>query len=144
MFCTNCGKELPENTNICNNCGAQQKIPTQNNTALDSVGQVQNSNNEPFNTLNSTQNNNFIHEYHSKPLTTTNFFFIQILFMIPIINLFFALYWSFKKNINKNLKSYARSNLIWIVITVVLTFFVLLTLLFMNLSSTNLKHFFIK
>lgn len=26
MFCSNCGKQIPDNTNFCNHCGAQQQI----------------------------------------------------------------------------------------------------------------------
>ena len=47
------------------------------------------------------------------PVSTISFFFLQILFLIPLINLIFLFLFSFKKNINKNRKSFARSVLVW-------------------------------
>ena len=29
MFCSNCGKQIPDNTKFCNHCGAQQTVSSQ-------------------------------------------------------------------------------------------------------------------
>lgn len=36
MFCRNCGKEIPENTNFCNYCGAAQKNGSAQNAQANS------------------------------------------------------------------------------------------------------------
>ena len=33
MFCSNCGKQIPDNTKFCNHCGAQQVTSSQVTTA---------------------------------------------------------------------------------------------------------------
>ena len=47
------------------------------------------------------------------PVSTISFFFMHVLFLIPIINLFFLFLFSFKNNINENRKAFARSILVW-------------------------------
>lgn len=43
MFCSNCGKQIPENTKFCNHCGAQQNLVNTDNA----VTQQQNASTQP-------------------------------------------------------------------------------------------------
>ncbi|MDO4730895.1 MAG: hypothetical protein Q4B14_02035 [Clostridia bacterium] len=49
-----------------------------------------------------------------KPMSTIGFFFTQLVLYIPVINIILLFVWSFRKNTNRNRKSFARSNLIWL------------------------------
>ena len=51
-----------------------------------------------------------------KPLSTAGAFFLQLVLLIPVLNIIAALVFSFNKGINRNLKAYTRAFLIWITI----------------------------
>ncbi len=136
MFCTNCGQELPEDATVCPNCGvipftqAEPDIndPTTNSTEY--YGQTYSYvNNSSEN--DSPKSSKSLPRY-TAPLSTASFFLTQILFLIPIVNLFFILFWSFKKNVNPNRKAYARSVLIWMGLIIFVITFSILTLAFMQ------------
>lgn len=113
MYCTNCGCKISNNDECCNNCGYKLKNSVQN--------------------VDCVKEENTMHLNKSeKPLTTMQFFLIQILFLIPVINWFFIIYWSLKSNINKNLKSYARSKLVWTIGALILLIFMATTFIFIN------------
>ncbi len=130
MFCTNCGKKLSDGSKICSNCGFIQKNSPQNEVTLPQNGQASSQIQQDVNfNLNETSK---LSCKCTKPLSTANFFFTQILFLIPILNIFFMIYWSFKKDINENLRSYARSMLIWTIIAAIISVFALLTYVFIQ------------
>lgn len=131
MFCTNCGQKLSDDATVCCNCGFVLKTHHKNETVLPKNGQAPNNQVKQDVNFNLNENSR-ISCKHTKPLSTANFFFTQILFLIPILNIFFIIYWSLKKDINENLKSYARSMLIWTIITVIFSVFALLTFAFMQ------------
>lgn len=130
MFCTNCGQKLSDDATVCCNCGFILKTHHQNETVLPKNGQAH-SQVQPDVNFNLNENSS-VSCKRTKPLSTANFFFTQILFLIPILNIFFIIYWSLKKDINENLKSYARSMLIWTIIAVIFSVFALLTFAFMQ------------
>ena len=130
MFCTNCGQKLSDDATVCCNCGFVLKTHHQNETVLPKNGQVPNQVQQDVN-FNLNENSS-VPCKRTKPLSTANFFFTQILFLIPILNIFFIIYWSLKRDINENLKSYARSMLIWMIIAVIFSAFALLTFAFMQ------------
>ena len=125
MFCTNCGQKLSDNSTVCNNCGVVLN-PHRNETTLSQNGQAQQDINFNLNEANNLSCK------RTRPLTTASFFFTQILFLIPILNIFFIIYWSLKKDINENLKAYSRSMLIWTIIAAIVSVFALLTFAFMQ------------
>lgn len=125
MFCTNCGQKLSDNSTVCNNCGVVLN-PHRNETTLSQNWQAQQDINFNLNEANNLSCK------RTRPLTTANFFFTQILFLIPILNIFFIIYWSLKKDINENLKAYSRSMLIWTIIAAIVSVFALLTFAFMQ------------
>lgn len=55
-----------------------------------------------------------------RPVRTGGFFFTELLLLIPIINLILLFVWAFRKRTNLNRKAFARSILIWILITLLL------------------------
>ena len=65
-------------------------------------------------------------------LSCLEFFFVQVISKLPIINLPFLLTWAFNKNSNLNLKAYAKSILIWILIYAAIIIFLFLTLTFIK------------
>lgn len=130
MFCTNCGKELPEGLKVCSNCGFKLDITEDTTFNSDSINKKNHS--ESCNSSTYNPDKNSLSTRYSKPLTTANFFLIQVLFLIPILNIFFIIYWSLKNDINDNLKAYARSMLIWLIIAAIFSIFALLTLTFMR------------
>ena len=69
---------------------------------------------------------------YNKPLTSGAFFGMQILLMVPIVNIILLLIWSFAGKINLNRRAYARAVLAWFLIFCVITLFVLLSLIFLR------------
>lgn len=65
-------------------------------------------------------------------LSCLEFFFVQAISKLPIINLPFLLTWAFNKNSNLNLKAYAKSILIWNLIYAAIIIFLFLTLTFIK------------
>ncbi len=53
---------------------------------------------------------------NQNPITTGSAFLIQLLLFIPIINIAAAIFFSFGKNVNINIRSYTRAFIIWCVI----------------------------
>lgn len=43
MFCTNCGKEIPNDSRVCGYCGKPIKNPTQTENGIDTLAQYQNN-----------------------------------------------------------------------------------------------------
>ena len=156
MFCTNCGKEVSFNTKVCPFCDSEIMIEEQNeqigeeNIDLELNNEKTDedvekstdkilSNNEK-NITKITNGNlyegsckNFsCYNKYDIPLSTASFFFMQLVFLIPFINIFFLLIWAFKKNTNSNRKAYARSMLIWFLSISVILLFILIIMLFMR------------
>ncbi len=122
MFCTNCGNEISEDTKICPYCQTSIDFPSENLSSY----------------TNGVQADKEIYAPHpnqgkySKPLSTSSFLIMQILMLIPIINLILILIWSFSKYSNINRRSYARSILIWFIIISITLLFILLIMLLMR------------
>jgi len=57
MFCRNCGKEIPNNTNFCNHCGAAQNNSSAQNTQANhqAYGQQSSMHSQPVNTAPHSQ-----------------------------------------------------------------------------------------
>lgn len=111
MFCTNCGKNVPEETKVCPYCKEKIIIPDLENKCHEKANNKKDI---------------------SKPLSTASFFIMQIIFFIPIINVILLLIWSFKKNINANQKAFSRSILIWFLIISITLLFSILTLIILR------------
>ncbi len=106
MYCQNCGKELNESAAYCTECGIPiSKQPTKENIA---PTQQSNANTRPAD------------DSSEKIASTGAFFGMQFLFALPFIGWIVCIVMAFS-DINPNLKNYARSKLIWIVIEFIMT-----------------------
>lgn len=76
-----------------------------------------------------------------KPLKTTNFFLIQLVMLLPIINLILLCIWAFRGKTNLNLKAFARASLIWFVLLNILVLSLFITMLIMR-YPISISHWF--
>ncbi len=132
MFCSNCGLALAENSLDCQNCGTHIVIPkqesphTSGDTTKDTLNMkepdvilhdlVDSDEKEIFerNQLLQTQIKRF------KPISTWTFFWMEVIALIPFVNLIVFFIWAFKKDVNVNRKSFAREKLLrWLIFGVI-------------------------
>ncbi|MBR5981604.1 MAG: hypothetical protein IK035_06300, partial [Firmicutes bacterium] len=75
-------------------------------------------------------------EMRSKEISTAGYFWLMLLFAIPVIGLIALLIFAFAVK-NKNLRNLARAFLIWIIVALVLSViaFILMKIFGVNLSS---------
>ena len=116
MFCTNCGKKLPDGKLICDYCGE----------SLDIEG---------------IENDNIPLIKLDKPVKTSHFFIMQLILFVPLVNVILLLILAFKKNINLNLKAYSRSILIWMLISLFLIICAFIYMLIIR-YPINLSYWF--
>lgn len=122
MFCSNCGHEISEDAKVCDNCGEYVlPLPQENNESAAEDGQAV-FNNEELLIINK----------HNKPLSTLSFLAMQVMLLIPVVNVVLLLVWSFRKDTNANRRAFARSALVWFIVFCVVLLFVLLTFIFMG------------
>lgn len=111
MICNSCKNEVDDflaGDMICPFCHENLSTDKENYSANSSFSEGTLDDGENKNVL---QLNTLQKKY--LPVSAISFFFLQILFFIPFINLIFLFLFSFKKNINKNRKAFARSVLVW-------------------------------
>ena len=106
-YCVVCGAELSDDTVYCNECGA--KTPGTDDAA-DSVR----------NTVAASQNYGAPAEQMYPAVSTIAFFGLILLFSIPLIGFIASIVLAFVPQ-NKNLKSFARAALIWMLIGMVVS-----------------------
>lgn len=75
----------------------------------------------------------------NKPIDTRTAFLLQLVFMIPVVNIVTALYFAFFKNTNKNIRSFSRGIVIWAAVFMALLF--VYFALFYVLSPVNRTQF---
>lgn len=120
MFCSNCGREIPEDAKVCTGCG-ECILPPPGDNYTDNDGQATFYNDEYP-----------IANKQVRPLSTLHFLAMQIVLFIPILNIILLFIWSFRNNTNLNRKAYSRSILVWIIAFCVAFLFVILTFVFMG------------
>lgn len=169
MICKNCNKENPENSNVCGYCGAllnnkqnkeylnddikskineefkEKKIDVEKIIDDKALGIIEEKTNfeEPALPVKTSSMMSYSKlAKKRKPLSTAAFFGMQLLLLIPIVNLFLLFIWAFRKKTNANRQAYARSILIWLLILFIIasTAAVLLIYVF-NFDITNLNKF---
>lgn len=97
-FCTQCGKELNTNAEICSECSAKNSTP---------VAQTFQQRPVPPNT-------------DTKPVSTGGYFGLIFLFSLPVVGFVICIITALAVK-NKNIKNFAKAMLIWTVIGIVLT-----------------------
>ena len=111
MVCNSCGNNIDDFLNdemVCPYCHEDISNLANENTSKDEhyiKGNLQG------NVCENIKNN--VNLSADNSLSAISFMLMQILFFVPILNLLFLFIFSFKENINKNIKSFARSILAW-------------------------------
>ena len=92
MNCLVCGEARAENSSFCPGCGTPYTARDKAFTTAAAPNRL------------------------TRPVGTSSFFVYEILKAIPIVNLIVFLVWAFSSGVNLNKKSYARAQLIWMLI----------------------------
>ena len=103
MNCTNCGSEIKEDAKFCTACGAvvSETKALETETPVVVAEPVYQAPNQP------SKKENKIPEKYS-PLSPWSYFWLQILFAVPVVGFVFLIIFSFK-NSNINRRNFARS-----------------------------------
>lgn len=112
MICSNCGNEIDEFLNdemVCPYChediNSLAKGYNVKKNNKDYINENTNENAQDYPALTTVA--------PSSPISAISFMLMQILFIVPVLNLLFLFIFSFKENINRNRKAFARSILAW-------------------------------
>ncbi|MBQ9624927.1 MAG: zinc ribbon domain-containing protein [Clostridia bacterium] len=111
MYCTKCGKEISDQTNVCGYCGT----PAVNNIVNPS---------------------NYIQE-DTEPLSMGSFLVMLLIMCVPIANIIMLCVWAFSSGTNVNRRNFARAYLIITLVVFVLYIILGATMinLFVSLSQ---------
>ncbi len=115
-ICTNCGKEMADGIQFCTECGTKVGVPIED--IQPDIAPVQETTAQAeINVQQSipTQQSFTQAEPVAGVVGTGTFFGLSLLFRIPLIGWLICLIMSFATK-NKNVKNYARSVLIWMII----------------------------
>lgn len=169
MFCTKCGKALPDNSTVCGYCGEimDDTIDSIENNDIEQLANFPNEDNikdkpeiKPDDSTGGNEKNSLIDNIKNNvtknntakkgnkikqaiilpagvqvinkktaPLSTMRFFIMELLLLIPIVNIILLLIWGFRKNSNKNTKAFSRSILIWLLIIMLSIFAALIVMI---------------
>ena len=116
-FCKECGKPLNDGVAFCTECGVSLDEVKKQEPVI--VKKPQPPPPAPQPTYAPPASAPVVQEESSKPVSTFGFFGMMLLFMLPIVGQIAMLIMAFAPR-NKNIKSFARAYLIWIIIGVVL------------------------
>jgi len=97
IFCQNCGSQMEDNGTVCANCGADQRAFQSNCPSPNQVPQVD-----------------------TRTVSTLKFFGLILLFSLPMVGWIICLVMAFAAK-NENVRHFARANMIWILIGLLLS-----------------------
>ena len=128
MICPNCGANNSDSTKFCTGCGAR----------LDAAAQQQNY-----------QQANYQQQAYqpapvaaqpdvSQPLTTGQFFLMDLVAAIPLVGLIMCFVWAFGDSTNLNRKAWAKAKLLWILVGIVLA--ILFVVLFAGIFASLINE----
>ena len=123
-FCTECGKEIADGVAFCTECGAKApeataaKVETVTDNAVQPQAQPQQTYQQP--TPQQTVVQTPTAEPVSKVVGTGTYFALMLLYALPIIGIISVIVMASKAK-NKNIKNFAKANLIWAIIAVILS-----------------------
>ena len=123
-FCTECGKEIAVGVAFCTECGAKTpettaaKAETVTDNAVQPQAQTQQTYQQP--TPQQTVVQTPSAEPVSKVVGTGTYFALMLLYALPIIGIISVIVMASKAK-NKNIKNFAKANLIWAIIAVILS-----------------------
>ena len=122
-FCTECGKEIADGVSFCTECGAKAlDTPTAKAEAV--TGNAAQTQTQTVKTYQQTTPQQTVvqtpvAEPVSKVVGTGTYFALMLLFALPIIGIISVIILSCKVK-NKNIKNFAKANLIWAIVAFVL------------------------
>ena len=122
-FCTECGKEIADGVSFCTECGAKAPdTPTAKAEAV--TGNAAQTQTQTVKTYQQTTPQQTVAqapvaEPASKVVGTGTYFALMLLFALPIIGIISVIILSCKAK-NKNIKNFAKANLIWAIVAFVL------------------------
>ncbi len=131
MNCKNCGAELNENAVFCTVCGTavEQPAPVAEPQPKESVyGFPEPTAKKPF------TENDLPEEY--RPLSPWSYFWLQILFAVPIVGFVFLIIFSFKRS-NLNRRNFARSYWIWWILAAALSVIAVVLVLILRVGAAK-------
>lgn len=113
MNCPKCGIEVTPGTKFCSNCGAPIPVTKEQQTATGTPSQQVSRTAQPEKRILEIPV-----EY--KPISAWGYFGYNLLFKIPIVGLVFMIVFALGGTKNKNLRNYARSQFIWLLLVIIL------------------------
>ncbi len=116
MFCSNCGNPLDPTTGVCANCNTQQVVNPQPVRAEITEKDLP----EKF-----------------KPLGAWSYFWLSVLFSIPVVGFIFLIIFSFNDS-NRNRRSFARSQWCALLIVGILAVIIGVLLVILGVSYTDI------
>lgn len=150
MYCSQCGTRLDQRTGICPNCGLEHAMPDDINNPLEN-NTVQQEHQAPVQQYQyrddyeyanehteycdrNSRSNEYRIPYQYKPLGAWTYFWLTVLYNIPLIGFIFLIVHSFDDS-NLNRRGYARS--FWcalLVVVIIILAFVLIEVIFAVIS----------
>ena len=126
MFCSKCAAKIPDGSLFCPECGqklaAEQPAGQQPQAGqLPLYAQPQVRQQSPYPPTRASQPAQPAYDSLSAPLSVGSFFWMPLIVAIPIVGFILLLVWAFSKDTNINRRNYARSLLIWLLVSLVLT-----------------------
>ena len=85
-----------------------------------------------------------------KPMTTNKWIGILLLLTVPLVNIYFIIYWAFIQKVSMTRRNFSRALIIWSIIVALITILLLIIIqpdlqsfatAFKNMKSTNVVNF---
>lgn len=124
MICPNCGANNPDSTKFCTGCGAR----------LDAAAQQQDYQQASYQQQAYQPAPAAVQPDVRQPLTTGQFFLMDLVAAIPLVGLIMCFVWAFGDSTNLNRKAWAKAKLIWTLVGIVLV--ILFVVLFAGLFAS--------
>ena len=123
-FCPNCGASAAEEEKFCQSCGTP--LPKSEEAPAPQPN-YQQSHQQTYQEIPQQPYGSYPPSAPASPadqnpevVSTAAFFFLDLLFALPVIGFICVLLFSFIPSINPNLRHFARSRLIWVLIAFVI------------------------
>ena len=127
MFCPHCGEQIYPNETVCRRCGTsvdQSNQPMQQNPTYAGYSQ----------TIYVQTDTSYHPEEH---VSTGGWIGRNFLMMIPIVNIILLFVWAFSSTKQRSLQTWARAQLIMILISIVVTILIVVLMAVLGANIFN-------